>query len=206
MPVFFRAAVMLFALVGLPAAWTYYGPLPASAQRVVDRFVEVAKDAIGWSHVVSKDTVEHDRIVAPRFDEVLPTPQNYVPLSHVSSAAPVALASATMPFSEPQPLSANPLGEKSPNLESGELATELEPHLAFLRSMGAAHYAMEPWGKDGKRFRFHCSICLGENGNCTRHFEAIDTDPVATVRQVVGEVSAMQNASLDAASRVTQWR
>ena len=38
---------MLAVLVGLPAAWVYYGPLPPRAQRVVDRFVAAAKEAIG---------------------------------------------------------------------------------------------------------------------------------------------------------------
>ena len=44
----FRALVMLSLLVGLPAAWVYYGPLPPSAQRVVDRLVVTAKEALQW--------------------------------------------------------------------------------------------------------------------------------------------------------------
>ena len=47
---FFSALCYVVTLVGLPAAWIYYGPLPQGAQRVVDRFVEVARDAIGWRH------------------------------------------------------------------------------------------------------------------------------------------------------------
>jgi hypothetical protein len=48
MATLFRAAVMMSVLVGLPGAWIYYGPLPSSAQRVVDRFVTIAKEATGW--------------------------------------------------------------------------------------------------------------------------------------------------------------
>jgi hypothetical protein len=43
-----RAAIMLTVLVGLPAAWVYYGPLPHGAQRVVDRFLAAAREAVGW--------------------------------------------------------------------------------------------------------------------------------------------------------------
>jgi hypothetical protein len=43
-----RAAIMLTVLVGLPAAWVYYGPLPDGAQRVVDRFFAAAREAVGW--------------------------------------------------------------------------------------------------------------------------------------------------------------
>ena len=48
MATFCRALVMLSVLVGLPAAWIYYGPLPPQAQRVVDRVVSTAKGAVGW--------------------------------------------------------------------------------------------------------------------------------------------------------------
>ena len=43
-----RAAIMLTVLVGLPAAWVYYGPLPDGTQRVVDRFFAAAREAVGW--------------------------------------------------------------------------------------------------------------------------------------------------------------
>ena len=54
MATLFRAAVMLSVLVGLPAAWIYYGPLPTGAQRVVDRFVAIAKEATGWKETEAK--------------------------------------------------------------------------------------------------------------------------------------------------------
>jgi len=65
MTVFLRAVVMIVVLVGLPAAWVYYGPLPQGAQRVVDRVVSVAKSAIGWEQQAE---VVDDLKSAPRFD------------------------------------------------------------------------------------------------------------------------------------------
>jgi len=63
MAVIMRAMVMLLVLVGLPAAWVYYGPLPPRAQRVADRVVELAQDALGWERPQSAEV----RITAPRY-------------------------------------------------------------------------------------------------------------------------------------------
>ena len=54
-----RGFVMLAVLVGLPAAWLYFGPLPKNAQRVVDRVVAAAKEAVGWDK-------RHDQRATPQ--------------------------------------------------------------------------------------------------------------------------------------------
>lgn len=69
MTVFFRASVMLLTLVGLPAAWIYYGPLPTGAQKVVNRFVDVARDALGWQQPIQAKQAWDQAKVAPRFSE-----------------------------------------------------------------------------------------------------------------------------------------
>jgi len=56
-----RAGTMLAVLIGLPAAWVYYGPLPPQAQRVVDRFVVAAKEAVEWDRL----TMTGDSKVTP---------------------------------------------------------------------------------------------------------------------------------------------
>ena len=66
-----RALLMIVVLVGLPAAWVYYGPLPPQAQRVVDRFVDVAKSAVGWGQEVE---TPGGGISAPRFSEATEAP------------------------------------------------------------------------------------------------------------------------------------
>ncbi len=67
MVVFFRAIVMLAVLVGLPAAWIYYGPLPSGAQRAVDRAVEVVRNATGWQQPTAERVATK---AAPRFSVV----------------------------------------------------------------------------------------------------------------------------------------
>jgi hypothetical protein len=77
-----RAAIMLAVLVGLPAAWIYYGPLPPQAQAAVDRMVAAAKDAVEWDRWMTKS----DARVAP--------PAVLVPLHTVSAVAPPAQPAA----------------------------------------------------------------------------------------------------------------
>ena len=190
MAVMFRAVVMLVTLVGLPTAWVYYGPLPQGAQQVVDRFVEVAQDALGWKKSLPANTAIGEK-TAPRYDDVLPTPTARPAVSRATfqgNAEPVQLASATgsMP-TPPAPITQD---------NQGEMAM----HLSLLKSLGVAQYSLEKWGQG---YRFKCALPIGDNPDFTRQFEAIDADPLATVRQVVGEVTSMQNARLDTG---TLWR
>lgn len=193
MAVFFRALVMLVTLVGLPAAWIYYGPLPAGPQKVVDRFVEVAKDALGWKSSQTVNSMHKFEKTPPRYEEVLPTPEENQAVSRAvyqGQPAPVKLVSASEEI--PSKLSANE-----------DLKLQIEPHLNVLRQMGVANYSLEEWGNG---YRFKCAVSLGSNLDFTRHFEAVDADPLATVRQVVGEVTAWQNARHDGGTTSTMWR
>ena len=53
MPVVMRATIMLLILVGLPAAWVYYGPLPPNAQRVAGPCYRVGAGGIGLGNTTS---------------------------------------------------------------------------------------------------------------------------------------------------------
>lgn len=193
MPVFVRALVMLITLVGLPAAWVYYGPLPDGAQRVVNRFVEVAQDALGWKHAATVDSLEATATPA-RFDAILPTSPTRTVVSQANyegTRPAVQLAGATANASLP----ATPV--------TGNQQGEMEMHLSLLKKLGVAQYALEKWGAG---YRFKCAVPLGDNPDFTQQFEAIDADPLATVRQVVGEVTSWQNARHDVAGSATMWR
>ncbi len=194
MTVFFRALVMLVTLVGLPAAWVYYGPLPPGAQQVMDRFVEVAQDALGWRKSVPNDTASGEMKSAPRYDEVLPARSDFPPVSRAAfqgNNTPLKLASA----SETMPIPPEPIVQ--------EMSGEMEMHLSLLKKLGVARYSLEKWGAG---YRFKCALPLGDNPDFARQFEVIDADPLATVRQVVGEVTSWQNARHDAVGSTTMWR
>ena len=168
MALFFRAIVMLAVLVGLPAAWVYYGPLPASAQRFADRVVEIGRESFAEETAVPGEV---KGITAPRY-AFSPEPVRYDP--QVTAAS----------------FSSTPEIPRKNN----SLQDHLEPHLAVLRKLGATEYSLENWGQDEQLVRFRCAVSIGENKDFSRQFEAVAADSLGAVRQIVGEVSAWQNA------------
>lgn len=202
----FRAIVMLVVLVGLPAAWVYYGPLPPAALGVIQRTVATAKQSLGWKEQSSPTRWSLDTPkTAPRFDASLAqarqplqqqtaTQGTVLPTRPVTRDSQFKLASATVPAEKPA----------SPLQVDAELARQLEPHLALLRSLNATEYTLENWGGGGELYRFRCAITLGESDDHTRQFEAVHADPLRAVHQVVGEVTSWQNARH--ASGATRWQ
>ena len=190
MATLFRAAVMLSVLVGLPGAWIYYGPLPTGAQRVVDRFVAIAKEATGWKETEATPTPTWDFTKsAPIVGEGLgehpggmnPPARAEGSRSGEATAAPFQIGGAL------------PLPEAPPAKAPSTLAERVEPLLTQLRQFGVAEYALERWGVDGKLFRFHCEMPIS-GGSLTQQFEAVAANPEASVEQVVAEVSQWRTA------------
>lgn len=184
MATLFRAAVMMSVLVGLPGAWIYYGPLPSSAQRVVDRFVTIAKEATGWKSAEPAAKPAWDFTKSEPIVGELKTAgmhpaahQGQLPPSQVASALAPAFGSALPPV-EPPPEPAAP----------ATLVERVEPLLQQLRQLGVAKYDLERWGGEGKLYRFHCEMPIS-GGSLTQQFEAVTGDPEASVEQVVTEVS-----------------
>jgi|GEM_PF-1376898 len=209
MATLFRAVVMLVVLVGLPSAWVYYGPLPPAAMGVVQRTIAAAKQSFGLAAHHSDNTwQDKPSRTAPRFDASLATATGILqkqsadlqaakPLPPVNRDSQFSLASATIPVAR-QPAGPQKVPVHSPAVSPTELdqklAKQLEPHLSLLRSQGAAEYTLENWGGGGQFYRFRCAIAWGESEDYTRQFEAIAADPMRAVYQVVGEVTAWQNA------------
>ena len=166
----FRAAIMLSVLVGLPTAWMYYGPLPPSAQKVVDRVVEVVKDATGWQQ---PHCDSFDDKTAPRFaQEPLPT-------------APVVTPATNF---------APPVTEAAPPVPAANLQQQLAPLLQQLQAFGPTDYSLEEWGTTGEFFRFRCAMPLGVQQGMTRQFEAVAKSPADCVRQVIAEIAQWKNS------------
>lgn len=165
-----RAMIMLTVLVGLPSAWVYYGPLPESAQRVVDRFVATAKEALGSNEPASYQLADGKDV-------------DYMPASLAAAA----------PFQQPSPLAASepPVTDVTPTPMT---ANPIEPLLERLRELGVVEYALERWGSTGELYRFHCEMPLGPAEGLTQQFEAVAADPRASVEQVVTEVASWHMA------------
>ncbi len=168
--VVFRAVVMLLVLVGLPAAWIVYDPLPEGAKREIARLAKSAVEATGW---LEEEQPEMDPKTPPAFEPPLFEPQ-----------APPALEVQPASFSAPPPAAPASSGEE-------QIALELEPHLRLLRSLGVSEYALRPWGAEGRLFRFSCAVPAGL---MSREFDAVAPTAGEAVREVVGEVTSWQNA------------
>lgn len=205
----FRATVMLVTLVGLPAVWVYYGPLPTPVMGVIERTVLAAKQSCGWAGCeLTNPWDSSEEKTAPRYDSTGDIAMDEALLmaqqASVEQVAPpvpamhrdpqLSLASASLPTRH----------QAVPVQGESALAKQLDPHLSLLRSMGAANYTLENWGGTGELFRFRCSIAWGQSEDHTRHFEAVAADPLRAVHQVVGEVTSWQNARR--ANPPTRWR
>jgi hypothetical protein len=194
----FRAMVMLMVLVGLPAVWVYYGPLPPAAMGVIERTLATAQQSLGWNDPASPTPwATAPPKTAPRFEAVSPAHASR-PSAHLTTRAP-SRTTSTQPMQHDSQFSLTsaslPAAERTPPMTVGpELTRQLEPHLSLLQSLGAAEYTLESWGGEAQLYRFRCAIALGEQGDHTRQFESVRGDPLSAVRQIVGEVTAWQNA------------
>jgi len=61
-----------------------------------------------------------------------------------------------------------------------------------LRELGAAYYALETWGTQGRLFRFHARMSVAGGTGGLRHFEAVDADPERAMTDVLGQVETWQ--------------
>ncbi len=64
---------------------------------------------------------------------------------------------------------------------------EIEQRLAEL---GAVYSLLETFGREQRRYRFHCDVTLAGSVDLTRGFEASGSDAVEVMRQVLREVEA----------------
>lgn len=180
----FRAGVMLAVLVGLPAAWIYYGPLPPSGQKFVDRVVEVVKDATGWQQPYEQPV---EAKTAPRFG----APETLTPGGMTGSVAATS-PSPTVPI---QVLPSETTRAQSPQAPVAvSLDQQLQPLLQRLRALGPEGYALEAWGSDGRFYRFRCEMPLGTQQGVAQQFEAIAESPAVCIQQVTAEVERWQMA------------
>ncbi|MBN2217143.1 MAG: hypothetical protein JW719_07185 [Pirellulales bacterium] len=59
-----------------------------------------------------------------------------------------------------------------------------------LRDLGAVYYRLESWGSQQQLFRFQCEISVEGSPGLTRHFEAVENDPLLAMHKVLVEAEA----------------
>lgn len=85
-----------------------------------------------------------------------------------------------------------PQERRATTAESLQTSSEAVHVQRRLREMGAAYYALETWGAEGRLFRFHARMSTADAGGGLRHFEAVDADPLRAMTDVLGQVETWQ--------------
>jgi len=168
---------MLTTLVGLPAAWIYYGPLPEGQQQVLDDLIDGAtnraRETLGWD-------VERTQAATAKPQAAGDLPVEFEPAEHAFQEQTLA--------SIPAP------SEPSHSAETAQNGADFEPLLKQLRHLGVSEYDLETWGEAQSLYRFHCSMPLvlgplAESSELSQQFEAVTSDPQESIAQVVAEVA-----------------
>lgn len=167
----FKAVVMLAAVGGGVAAWDKYGPLPPETRRYVDQALGAAKEFLA-NHLPQSSQRD---VAGPRIDAGEPF------AAQSDSTAPPQFGV------EPAQVAAAP-----PAPSSGPV--DLQPLLDQLVKLGIGEYELARWGSRGDLYRFRCAAPLAGSMDQARQFEAIAPTPLASVEQVLGEVSAWRLA------------
>jgi hypothetical protein len=200
----FRAVVML-ATIGIVAkAWHLYGPSVAEMRAIGQRVYEVADELMSDSRqpeAVAGDAGNDPRLQqAPPFAAATPLPPGPAPqpillataesespafAQQAVGEAPIAAAPATPPT---RLIPVAP--EEAPALAPAGGDARLDAASARLAEIGAREGRLEPWGNEGRWYRFSCDAPWVDAPNYTRHFEAVAADPASAVEQVAAEIEA----------------
>lgn len=221
---FFRAVVMLATLGIVAKAWHLYGPSVDELGTIAQRAVQVADDL--WAEYEQRGTAAtsdvHDpRLGAPGIASA-PRPPAAVPQQPVLIAAaetrgpdfaqqavavsPIAPSSTPAALSSP-PSSISPpqaIVEPAPVGPVPRQDDRLQAAAARLAQLGARDQELQPWGNDGRWYRFSCSATWVDAPNYSRHFEAVSADPAQAVEQVEAEIEAWRRTQLPATSLSSQ--
>jgi hypothetical protein len=193
----YRAIVMIATGVIVVEGWKLYGPPTEKVKSIAINAMEMAQTALNQSEPSAADPA------APAVD-----PRSAAP--PLAATSPAAVVDAAPPDSETPELvplpnaggndvldggaSAAPSTAAATidnlSAQSGAPADELAPLLSQLESIGGSDAQLAPWGTSGQLHRFSCRAKLVPTSAIARHFEAVASEPVAAVEQVLAEVEA----------------
>jgi hypothetical protein len=203
----FRAVVMLATIAIVAKAWHLYGPSVAELRTIGARVVEVAGELMNEQGQPEVAAANDPRLQqAPPFAGISPlspggapqpillaTGENVVPsfAQQASAEAPIGDVPATpptrlIPIAPEQPPALAPVGDDA----------RLETAQSRLNGFGVRDGHLEPWGSEGRWFRYSCEAPWVDAPNFSRHFEAVAADPASAVEQVAAEIDAWRTARL----------
>ncbi len=164
-----RALIMLACVVGIPAVAVWGTSWP----EVLKKFQDFRLPAMINPAVASSTTAAGG---ATRFEPPSPA---VLPSGAASPAEKIAgPADGSI---ERLPTAADPAQPSDDRLQA--LGVKLQ-------QLGATYYVLESWGNQQHLFRFYCKVAVAGSANCTRCFEAVRSEPLQAMLQVLQQVEA----------------
>jgi hypothetical protein len=192
-----RAAVVLIALMGVPAAailgtwgrWSRHGPppVPASPSHAPDgtgyaqQTPAVPEQPGDPPNVGTENRSKPTQAATRPSIRHRPSDKPSAPKATIRGVLATAPAEPT-PGSEP----ADPDAVASQAL--GQAWREAQERLAAL---GAINWRLENWGSEGL-YRFSCAVSLAGGSRSTRYFEAVAPRAEVAIERVLSEVEAFR--------------
>ena len=184
----YRAIVMIAAGVIVVKGWQLYGPTTEQVKSFGVGALEKAQ--LTWNNLQPTATEPTAAAADPRL-AAPPVPAAVAP--SLVESAPLFSAATTV-----EPAGAETVDAAS---VSNEVADRLPQLYSRLESLGVSHPQLAPWGSSGQMYRFCCRASLSDSPALARHFEAVASQPVSAVEQVVAKVEAWRAIQRDTSLR-----
>ena len=184
----YRAIVMVAAGVIVVKGWQLYGPTTEQLKSAGVRTIELASAV--WNQTQSagpSNDAADPRLAAPVVPAAATAPNNVnEPAPLLSPAAPTEAAADQL------------VNATSAQADNREIDDRLPPLYSRLKELGVSEPQLAAWGSSGEMYRFCCRAALADTPAFTRHFEAVASEPVGAVEQVVAKVEAWRAIQRDA--------
>jgi hypothetical protein len=171
----FRAIVMLAFIVTIPLVAINGSSLPEKAKNLVEKYWPIVASVVGKSVDSQPNPLPAQ---ASGGNAIRVTQQ-------ASSVIPAAYQSVVDP-------GVNIPGNSS-QLNNNMAQADANPFMALqdrLRQLGATYYLLETWGNQKQFYRFYCQMAVGGNAGYTHYFEAINSNPLEAMADVLRQVEA----------------
>jgi hypothetical protein len=183
MTTMYRAIVMIATGVIVVMGWQIYGPSTEQVKTFAVAAMDKARAALTDSQSAATDPAASHAdprtmtppLVAGQSSPVAPSAPQLVPLINSGPTTLYGIGDASLTIQEPL---------------ADEARDSLTSLLSRLQEIGGADARVGPWGASGQFYRCCCQAKLAEASPMARHFEAVASEPIAAVEQVLAKVEA----------------
>jgi hypothetical protein len=177
----FRAIVMLAFVVAIPLIALNGSSLPEKVKNLVEKYWPVIAKAMGKSESTeAQPNLMPLQAPGSEAERFRPLASSVVPADYQST---VETRIPSVPGISTQ-------NDQGYNVNS---RAEANPFIAIqdrLRQLGATYYLLETWGNQRQFYRFYCQMAVGGNADYTHYFEAINSNPMEAMGDVLRQVEA----------------